>query len=91
MPAPAGIEDQGPRLRLQQGLTGGQGIAVTSRAIHYRREAEQAERIARQMSRHDHRLECLQIARTWRDLAEAEDRTSPDVAPLGDSRPKPRF
>jgi len=90
IPAPVGIDEQGLWPRLQQGLTGGQGIAVTSRAIHYRREAEQAERMARQMSRHDHKLECLQIARTWRDLAEAEERTSPDLAPLGASRAKPQ-
>jgi hypothetical protein len=86
----AGIEEQGLRPRLQPRLPGGQGIAVTSRAMHYRREAEQAERMARQMSRHDHKLECLQIARTWRDLAEAEERTSPVPAPPGDLRAKPR-
>ena len=39
----------------------------------YLREAEIAEALARQMSRHDHRDECLRIARTWREAAAAAE------------------
>ena len=63
---------------------------VTTKAIHYRREAEQAERMARQMSRHDHRQQCLQIARTWRDLAEAAERAGSEFPPIGAAGAKSR-
>ena len=44
------------------------------KAQRYRREAAEAEAMARQMSRADHREECLRIARAWLELAEEVER-----------------
>ena len=59
-------------------------LGAMRNADHYRAQAAEAERTARQMSRADHREELLQLARTWRDLAASLDQPPPPQGAAGE-------
>lgn len=50
-------------------------------AAEYRKRAKEAEAIAQQMSRCDHRDEALKLADEWRRLAEALERQERSFQP----------
>lgn len=50
-------------------------------SAEYRKRAAEAEALAYQLSRHDHRDEALRIAEEWRRLADALDGRPRSFAP----------